>query len=89
MKEKTMLKKILLLSLAALATTATACAGPTTDDATLGDEAEVNGGASYALTADGACTHCGTVLPGRFAAFERGFGRRRIPVRVAMGQGAR
>ncbi|MFO1395592.1 MAG: AmmeMemoRadiSam system radical SAM enzyme [Burkholderiales bacterium] len=43
----------------------------------------------YALTADGACTHCGTVLPGRFAAFERGFGRRRIPVRVAMGQGAR
>lgn len=54
MKEKTMLKKILLLSLAALATTATACAGPTTDDATLGDEAEVNGGASYALTADGA-----------------------------------
>jgi len=40
----------------------------------------------YAVTAEGACAHCGTALPGRFAAFERGFGRRRIPVRVAMGQ---
>lgn len=38
----------------------------------------------YALDADGACPHCGTRIAGRFAKnFERGFGRRRIPVRMA------
>lgn len=46
-----MLKKILLLSLAAFAT---ACASQTSgDEAVEGDEAEVSGAASYALTADG------------------------------------
>jgi pyruvate formate lyase activating enzyme len=40
-----------------------------------------------AVGPEGACAHCATVLPGRFAAFERGFGRRRIPVRIAPGQG--
>lgn len=44
-----MLKKILLL---ALATVATACASQTTDDAAQGDESEVNGGASFVLSAD-------------------------------------
>ncbi len=39
----------------------------------------------YELDARGSCRHCGTALAGRFAAFEGGFGRRRIPVRVAMG----
>ncbi|MBL0730088.1 AmmeMemoRadiSam system radical SAM enzyme [Piscinibacter sp. HJYY11] len=38
----------------------------------------------YELDAKGACPHCGTPIAGRFAtAFERGFGRRRIPVRMA------
>ncbi len=31
----------------------------------------------------GACPHCGTAVAGRFGAFRRGFGRRRIPVRLA------
>ena len=31
----------------------------------------------------GACPHCGTPVAGRFGAFRRGFGRRRIPVRLA------
>jgi pyruvate formate lyase activating enzyme len=39
----------------------------------------------YELDDQGRCTHCGTALPGRFAAFERSRGRRRVPVRVAMG----
>jgi pyruvate formate lyase activating enzyme len=34
--------------------------------------------------ARGACPHCGTPIAGRFGAFEGGFGRRRIPVRLAM-----
>ena len=39
----------------------------------------------YALDADGGCPHCGTRVAGRFAPrFERGFGRRRIPVRVSV-----
>jgi pyruvate formate lyase activating enzyme len=39
----------------------------------------------YAVDAKGACPHCGTPIAGRFASrFEGGFGRRRIPVRVAM-----
>ena len=38
-----------------------------------------------ALDAQGACPHCGTALAGRFgAAVEKGFGRRRIPLRVAV-----
>ncbi len=38
----------------------------------------------YALDAQGACPHCDTPIAGRFAeSFERGFGRRRIPVRMA------
>jgi pyruvate formate lyase activating enzyme len=38
----------------------------------------------YALDAQGGCPHCGTRIAGRFAPrFERGFGRRRIPVRVS------
>src|SRR5207249_3838741 len=38
----------------------------------------------YALTEEGACPHCGSAIPGRFApGLERGFGRRRIPVRLA------
>jgi pyruvate formate lyase activating enzyme len=39
----------------------------------------------YELDAQGACVHCGTALAGRFApAFERGFGRRRVPVRLTV-----
>jgi pyruvate formate lyase activating enzyme len=33
---------------------------------------------------DGCCPHCGTAVAGRFGAAARPFGRRRIPVRVAM-----
>ncbi len=36
----------------------------------------------YRVSADGACPDCGTVLPGRFEAFRRQFGRRRIPLVV-------
>jgi len=36
----------------------------------------------YRVGADGACPDCGTVLPGRFEAFGRQFGRRRIPLVV-------
>jgi pyruvate formate lyase activating enzyme len=38
----------------------------------------------YALTAEGRCKHCGVQLPGRFGAFDRQWGRRRVPVRVNM-----
>ncbi len=39
----------------------------------------------YALDARGACPLCGTAIAGRFdERYERGFGRRRIPVRLAM-----
>jgi pyruvate formate lyase activating enzyme len=38
----------------------------------------------YALDAQGACPRCGTALAGRFGAAAETFGRRRIPVRVAM-----
>ena len=31
----------------------------------------------------GTCPHCGTPIAGRFGSFSRGFGRWRIPVRVA------
>ncbi len=37
----------------------------------------------YALDADGACKACGTALAGRFGAAAGGFGRRRVPVRIA------
>ncbi|HSB25940.1 MAG TPA: AmmeMemoRadiSam system radical SAM enzyme [Burkholderiaceae bacterium] len=38
----------------------------------------------YELGADGRCPHCATPIAGRFGAAPRRFGRRRIPVRVAM-----
>ncbi|WOB07521.1 AmmeMemoRadiSam system radical SAM enzyme [Piscinibacter gummiphilus] len=39
----------------------------------------------YELTADGACPHCATPIAGRFAGgLGKGFGRRRIPVRMAL-----
>ena len=37
----------------------------------------------YELDARGACPHCGTALAGRFGDAPGGFGRRRIPVRIA------
>ena len=40
----------------------------------------------YDVTAEGRCAHCATPLPGRYAAFDRGWGRRRVPVRVAVAQ---
>ena len=36
----------------------------------------------YKVTAEGTCPHCGTVLPGRYEAFRKQFGRRRIPLFV-------
>ena len=33
--------------------------------------------------ASGSCAQCGTPIAGRFGSFSRGFGRRRVPVRVA------
>jgi pyruvate formate lyase activating enzyme len=38
----------------------------------------------YELTPQGACPHCGSALAGRFGPAPGGFGRRRIPVRLAM-----
>jgi pyruvate formate lyase activating enzyme len=38
----------------------------------------------YELDEHGACPHCATPLAGHFGARARGFGRRRVPVRVAM-----
>ncbi len=38
----------------------------------------------YDVTADGRCQHCGTTLPGRFEHYDGGWGRRRVPVRVAV-----
>ncbi len=37
----------------------------------------------YRLTESGACGHCGAPVAGRFGAFARPFGPRRIPVRLA------
>jgi pyruvate formate lyase activating enzyme len=34
----------------------------------------------YSVTPEGTCPDCGTVLPGRFEAFRKQFGRRRIPL---------
>ena len=38
----------------------------------------------YALTPEACCSHCGTKLPGRFDAAAGNWGRRRVPVRVAV-----
>jgi pyruvate formate lyase activating enzyme len=39
----------------------------------------------YDLTGDGKCRHCGAAPAGRFGGYDHhGFGRRRIPVRLAM-----
>jgi pyruvate formate lyase activating enzyme len=38
---------------------------------------------AYRLDEHGACAHCGARLAGRFGRFERPFGPRRIPVRLA------
>jgi pyruvate formate lyase activating enzyme len=40
----------------------------------------------YQLTDDGACSHCGTRIAGRFQKFGKPFGPRRIPVRLAQAQ---
>jgi len=40
---------------------------------------------NYRVTDDGCCKECGTALAGRFAHFERPFGPRRMPVRLAAG----
>jgi pyruvate formate lyase activating enzyme len=37
----------------------------------------------YALDVRGACRHCGTPIPGRFARYGGSFGNQRIPVRLA------
>jgi pyruvate formate lyase activating enzyme len=37
----------------------------------------------YHLGDDGACSACGTRIPGRFGKFAKPFGPRRIPVRLA------
>jgi len=39
----------------------------------------------YELDAAGGCRACGTLLAGRFGADLPALGRRRVPVRVAMG----
>jgi pyruvate formate lyase activating enzyme len=38
---------------------------------------------SHAVSADGRCKKCGTAIPGRYDAFTKAFGPRRIPVRLA------
>jgi pyruvate formate lyase activating enzyme len=38
---------------------------------------------AYRLTAEGACTKCGTRVAGRYEKFGKPFGARRIPVRLA------
>ena len=37
---------------------------------------------AYRLTPEGRCPHCGAAIAGRFEAFEKPFGARRIPVRL-------
>jgi pyruvate formate lyase activating enzyme len=39
----------------------------------------------YELSDDGRCPHCATPIAGRFGAYREAFGRRRIPVRLAVG----
>jgi pyruvate formate lyase activating enzyme len=38
----------------------------------------------YELAPDGRCRHCDAQLPGRFTTFSRQWGRRRVPVRLAI-----
>jgi pyruvate formate lyase activating enzyme len=38
---------------------------------------------NYRVTADGRCRECGGALAGRYGAFEKPFGQRRIPVRLS------
>ncbi len=38
----------------------------------------------YDVSADGRCKHCSTALPGRFEHYDGAWGRRRVPVRVAV-----
>jgi len=38
---------------------------------------------AYRVTPQGACTHCGAQLPGRYQKFGKPFGPRRIPVRIS------
>jgi pyruvate formate lyase activating enzyme len=38
---------------------------------------------NYRVTADGRCRECGGAIAGRFEAFKKAFGPRRIPVRIA------
>jgi pyruvate formate lyase activating enzyme len=38
----------------------------------------------YDVTDDGHCRHCATTLPGRYGPVARTWGRRRVPVRIAM-----
>jgi pyruvate formate lyase activating enzyme len=42
----------------------------------------------YHLTDEGACTHCGAQLAGRYQKFGKPFGSRRIPIRISGGTGA-
>jgi pyruvate formate lyase activating enzyme len=37
---------------------------------------------SYGLSAEGRCSHCSAQIPGHFEAFDRQWGRRRVPIRV-------
>ena len=39
----------------------------------------------YDVDTDGRCKHCDAALPGRFERFDHAWGRRRMPVRVALG----
>ncbi|MGH8706023.1 MAG: AmmeMemoRadiSam system radical SAM enzyme [Burkholderiales bacterium] len=43
---------------------------------------------AYRVSADGACTHCGAQLPGRYQKFGKPFGPRRIPVRISVAHAA-
>jgi pyruvate formate lyase activating enzyme len=38
---------------------------------------------SYSVTSEGHCRYCDTPLPGRYEAFERPWGRKRVPVHIA------
>lgn len=38
---------------------------------------------AYELDTQGRCRHCGSALPGRYGAFDKPFGPRRIPVRIS------
>jgi pyruvate formate lyase activating enzyme len=43
--------------------------------------------AAYRLTPEGRCPDCGTAVAGRFEAFDRQFGRHRIPVAIGRSRG--